>query len=177
MTERSLHRKLAEVQGALQTVTKTGYNSHFKYNYVTEADLLDAVRPLMSQRHLSFVIGDSGMPDLSYSETVDKYGKPKVMLRALIPMEMIITDGDTGETITVRGCGYAQSEDDKAIYKAKTGGAKYLLYKAFGISTGEEPEADDGLGQNEEGEAAPAAANNGTTRKKAASKPAANDDW
>lgn len=140
-----LHSKLAEVQGHLQTVSKTGYNKNQNYSYVTEADLLDAVRPLLSERKVSMTIGSTGNVTMGRVEQPGNNGKVRFIRTALVDMELVLSDGETGERVTVKGHGYGESDDDKALYKALTGGSKYLIYKCFGISTGEEPETDAGI--------------------------------
>src|ERR1700704_1155906 len=50
--KRSLVRKLAEVMGAVERVAKMGRNDYHKYDYVTEADLADAVRGELAKRQV-----------------------------------------------------------------------------------------------------------------------------
>ena len=52
---------------------------------------------------------------------------------------------ETGEEIESRFTGYAEDNNDKAIYKATTGANKYFYLKFFGIATEDDPEREDAM--------------------------------
>ena len=49
----SLYAKMAKVMGDIERLPKSGHNSHFKYDYATESDIADAIRPLLAK----YVVG------------------------------------------------------------------------------------------------------------------------
>ncbi len=126
-----LFTKLATVMGAVARVPKNGHNAYHGYRYVTEADLVEAVREhLASQNVCLFVSADS-------SKQIDaSKGGPVTQVQ----MTITFACGDTGATFTVNWIGAGQDTGDKGVYKAFTGGLKYALLKCFLVSTGDDPE-------------------------------------
>ena len=51
----TLSAKLAAIMAEISRVKKSGRNEHFKYDYVTEADLADAIRPLLAKHDLGLI--------------------------------------------------------------------------------------------------------------------------
>ncbi len=136
-TPLGLYRKLAEVMGECGYVKKNGYNSFHKYNYVTEADLVDAVREKLAVRNVALIPSVTAVDSREY--TTDK-GKGSVV--TTVRVAFTFCDGDTGETHTAEWAGAGDDSADKGIYKAYTGAVKYFLMKAFLIPTGDDPEGD-----------------------------------
>ena len=126
----SLYKKMAAVMASLQRIPKRGYNSHFKYEYVTDSDVMDAVRLAMGAAGLGF-----------FNNLIDMEQDSK---RTLVTVDATFADGDTGATMTVTWVGEALDTQDKGINKALTGAVKYGLLKTFLISTGEDDPDDDG---------------------------------
>jgi hypothetical protein len=130
----NLYQKILKVQEAVGTVPKTGYNSFQKYHYVTEADLLDAVRTHMVANGLTLLM--LGIQEETGMFEGKRWAKVKVNFR--------LVDTDKPEDfINTDSVGYAEDNGDKAIYKAITGASKYLYYKLFMVSTGDDPERDE----------------------------------
>ena len=50
----SLFAKIAAVMGKLERLPKSGYNNHFKYNFVTDGDVSDAVRAALADEGVAF---------------------------------------------------------------------------------------------------------------------------
>ena len=126
----SLYKKMAAVMASLQRIPKRGYNSHFKYEYVTDSDVMDAVRLAMGAAGLGF-----------FNNLIDMEQDSK---RTLVTVDATFADGDTGATMTVTWVGEALDTQDKGINKALTGAVKYGLLKTFLISTGEDDPDSDG---------------------------------
>lgn len=129
--KRGLIRKLAEVAGTVDRIPKRGHNAHFGYDYVTEADVADAVRKEFSERHLVMY------PDVLSTELLD--GK-----FCLLNIKWTLVDGETGETLSYHIPGMGQDSGDKGPYKAITGSQKYAVMKLLQLSTGDDPERDSG---------------------------------
>ncbi|AGY57168.1 ERF family protein [Gloeobacter kilaueensis] len=129
MASSTLHQKIAKIQGQLEKVPKTGENTHHRYRYATEADLLAALRPLCSEAGISLMITCTSCHIEEHTA--------QVMVR------LTITDSESGEVATVDMPGFAaDSKGDKAVFKALTGAAKYAYWKAFAQATGDDPEND-----------------------------------
>lgn len=119
-----LNKVLAEVE----QVKKRGRNNFHNYDYVMEADLTDAIRPLMAKHGLSMTFGTGELRELA---------------SGVLAVQCKITLGDVdGNEMIVEMWGTGQDKGDKALYKAYTGAVKYFLYKTFMISTNDDPEKD-----------------------------------
>lgn len=143
MATSQLHSKLASIQSRLNTVQKTGVNSSQNYSYMTESDALRAVRPLLAEYKLSMVIGCTEQIQTQRYEQPGANGRTRYIRSVLVGMVLTLTDSESGESHTVLGYGYGEDDGDKALYKALTGGSKYLIAKAFGLETNDDPEKDD----------------------------------
>lgn len=124
----SLYAKLAQVTAEVGYVQKRGWNAHHKYHYVTEADLVDAVREKLTSRNVLL------LPSVT---SVERDGK-----LTTVHMSFTFCDGDTDRTHTLHWSGTGDDPGDKGLYKAYTGAVKYFLMKTFLIPTGDDPEAD-----------------------------------
>lgn len=123
----SLHAKLAKIQGDLPKVLKEGVAKYgHVYKYLTESQLIEAVQGPLAEAGISRVV----------SCELLQFDAGHYVVKAI----MTLTDSATGESIQVEGVG--ASDGDKAIYKAQTGASKYALYKCFGFSSGDDPEAE-----------------------------------
>lgn len=133
----SLAKKLAMVLGEIGKVPKSGFNAFHKYEYVTENDLVYAVRDKLSKVGV-FVFTSV----VSQRTEIIESGDGKKSLITYVETEHTFMDGDSGEAFSVRSQGQGSDNGDKGGYKAITGAMKYFLYKCFMIPTGDDPEAD-----------------------------------
>ncbi len=124
----SLFKKLAEVMGEVGYVEKRGWNDFQKYKYVTEADLIEAVRGKLTER---------GVLLLPKASSITENGQ-----LVHVHMQFLFVDSETGERFETAWIGSGSDKGDKALYKAYTGAVKYFLMKTFLIPTGDDPEAD-----------------------------------
>jgi hypothetical protein len=134
--KKGLYEKLALVLAEISRVPKSGRNEHFKYDYVTEADLSDHIRPLLAKYGIGF--------DFSVVEVVD-------LPNNITQVKCEVTVSDDTTQIKSFCYGRGQDKNDKGIYKAITGAMKYWLYKSFLVSTGDDPEVDDQGSQDQGG--------------------------
>jgi len=121
-------KKVLAVMGAVRYVQKDGKNDFHKYNYASEAALLNALRKHMIENGLILV------------PNVVEYQVNAGMTSELV--EYTLIDADSGEEIKFKILGQGQDKGDKGAYKAATGANKYALMKLFQIATGDDPEAD-----------------------------------
>lgn len=132
MNQSSIYKKIGKVMQKIERIPKNGFNEYHKYHYVTEADLMDKIRPLLAETGLAF-----------YSSVLEQQ-KDKELTK--VKMEFVLADADTGECIKSIYWGEAHDKGDKGLYKAYTGATKYFLMKTFLIATGDDPErSQDGF--------------------------------
>lgn len=173
---KNVSKKLLQVINAISgKVNKSGYNSFQKYKYVTEGDLIDAVREELVKNGL--MITTSVVSSLTSQEE----GSDQYMTHVIL--EHNIVDVESGEVHSVRSAGSGADKLDKGVYKAITGANKYFLLKTFLLSGDDDPE-NDAAGKPPQGkpaaaQAAPKSAGQGflagktTTAPAQAAKPAA----
>ena len=51
----TLYANMAKVMGVLKTIPKNGRNKQQGYDFVTDSDLLDAIRPALAQNNIALV--------------------------------------------------------------------------------------------------------------------------
>jgi hypothetical protein len=134
-----LAAKLAAIMKEIGKVPKTGHNSFFNYDYVTENDLVYAVRQKLA---------DSGIFIFSSVESqtatiIKDEGTGKQSLLTTVCTLHTFVDGESGQSFSVKSQGQGSDIGDKGGYKAITGAMKYFLYKCFMIPTGDDPESDE----------------------------------
>jgi hypothetical protein len=132
---KSLVTKLAEVMDAVGRVPKRGENTFHHYHYMTEADLVAAVRPELAKRSIMM------MPTITKWQRTSK-GDDKGFFTD-VEITWHILDGETGEKLSFNMPGCGEDKGDKGLYKAVTGSEKYALKNLFLIPTGDDPEKDD----------------------------------
>lgn len=130
--KRSLVRKLVEVMSSVGGIPKNGHNSHFNYDFVTESDVMDAVRSELAKRCVLIVPSVVESKELPVGEK----GQRIFTLR----MRFTAMDGESGETFSWEMYGQGADSQDKGAYKATTGAMKYGIMKLILASTGDDPE-------------------------------------
>jgi len=138
-TDRKLIAKLAEVMAAVHRIPKTGRNDFHKYDYATEADIVESVRGELAQRSVMLI------PEVNEMERVEVGHTNSGQLKVLTTLKMTFTfiDGETGESMEHGWIGQGLDSEDKGAYKAMTGAVKYFLLKTFLLPTGDDPEAEE----------------------------------
>ncbi|MCL5115715.1 MAG: ERF family protein [Firmicutes bacterium] len=142
-----LAKKLAQIMSALARIPKNGYNRHFDYKYVMEADVTDTLRTLLAEH---------GVVVLSTIESIEQKVEPstdgkKPSTTTTVWVDFTLVDSDSGEHWTSRYPGQGSDSTDKGIPKALTAATKYFLLKTFMLSSGDDPENDgkpDNRGDN-----------------------------
>ena len=152
LTSGSLYAKLAEVMAEIGYVQKRGRNKFHGYDYVTEADLVDAVREKLAKRNVVVIPSVTAIDERPV--TSDK-GKHSTI--TTVRVAFTFCDGDSGEMHRAEWAGAGDDPADKGLYKAYTGAVKYFLMKSFLIPTGDDPEADEGTDKRSaDGQSSPA---------------------
>lgn len=135
---KSLASKLCRIYGKVSALEKEGNNSFAKYKYFTEGQMLQYLRPLMTEEGL-FIFHST--EEIIHRE-VKRGGGDKTELHSIVKTVHTIVDSETGEQFTVKSVGEGIDSGDKATYKAITGATKYLYMKMFGITDSQDPEND-----------------------------------
>ena len=136
---KGLYAKLAEVASEIGYVEKNGRNDFHKYDYVTEADLIEAVRSKLTDRNVVLMPSVKEVRERPYVTDKDKQSCVTTVIVAFT-----FIDADSGETHEAEWAGTGDDAGDKGLYKAYTGALKYFLMKAFQVPTGDDPERDNG---------------------------------
>ena len=132
----TLISKLVKVLAEIKRIKKTGRNDFHKYDYVTEADILDTVRDKLAEVGVFVFTSQESVENREVKRTKD--GQEKTSLATCVKMMHTFSDGES--SFTVFSFGESEDTGDKGLYKAVTGAMKYFLSKNFMISTGDDPE-------------------------------------
>jgi hypothetical protein len=122
-------KKLALIMGEVDRIPKNGRNDFHKYDYATEADLVQAIRGSMSKHGVAFL------------PTVKSWEQKGDITSAEVEFHFI--DSEDGTELVSTFWGFGQDKGDKGAYKAYTGAVKYCLMKTFLVPTGDDPEAHE----------------------------------
>lgn len=134
---KNLATKMVKIMADVKRIAKNGHNAHFRYDYVTEADVMDSVREIFVKHNVFVFSGLVG------TDRNNESGITSVI------MEHTFVDADSGEHFKVKGYGQGQDKTgDKGGNKAITAAVKYMLLKTLFISTGDDPEATDENGKS-----------------------------
>jgi hypothetical protein len=132
-----LAKKIAQVMAAIDRVPKNGVNDYHGYEYSTDDDVMQSVRPVMAEHNLI------ALPSVTERETVEVETNKGTETKTYITMEITLIDGDSGQSKTVMWDGEAQDGQDKGLYKAYTSGIKYWALKTFLLSADADVETHD----------------------------------
>ena len=116
------------------TVAKTGRNDFHGYDYATEADVVESVRPHMVKNGLMLI------PHVD-NVSQDQHGNTNI----IVNYRLYHVSGEFIE-FNVAASGNDKNRNgvgDKGIYKAMTGASKYAMLKLFSLATGDDPEKDE----------------------------------
>jgi hypothetical protein len=131
----SLIGRMAAIMGEMHQLNKSGRNKFFSYDYVTDGDLLEPLRKIMSKYGVVCYVEVLGETRTEHST--------KQGMSTLTKLDMNMTLAcDTGER-SFAWIGYGDDSGDKGAYKAMTGGLKTFLMKQLALSGDEDPERDD----------------------------------
>lgn len=132
----SLAAKMVNVMAAVERIAKTGRNTAQGYDFVTDADVLDALRRAFVTEGIATVTSVTAIETVPY-----KTGNDKPQFLVTVKGDVTLVSGS--ESYVVYGVGQGADSGDKGVYKAITGMVKYALLKTFLIPTGDDPEQDE----------------------------------
>jgi hypothetical protein len=151
----NIYARLAQINGLIGMIRKTGRNTFHNYRYAKESDLVEEIRPILAAYGIWI---EQGL----YSDPDNGFFAHQRMNQKIVRQGNIIGEGETLTAITKRFrfvwwnpeakalettewepfMGYGDDTGDKGYYKAETGAVKYFLMKTFMVATGDDPEGD-----------------------------------
>jgi len=135
-----LAKKIAQVMAAIESVPKNGRNDYHNYDYSTDDDVMQSVRPVMAEHNL---IALPSVVDRSVERVSTGKKESDYQLHTQITLEVTLIDGDSGQSKTMTWEGEAQDGQDKGLYKALTSAMKYWALKTFLLSADADVETHD----------------------------------
>lgn len=135
---RSLHRKLAQIMYEAERIPKNGIAPVVMggYRFVQVGDAADHIRKALAEQVLTML-----PTSVRIVGQVDRPTKAGGMMTTVdLVTTWTITDGESGESITVESFGAGADGGDKYSGKASTSAMKYALLTTFLLSTGEDSE-------------------------------------
>lgn len=122
---------MQKIADEVNFVEKTGENTFQKYSYVSELDLLLAVRPIMMKYGVfCYPLDINVISERSHDRT-----------EAVVTYRFV--HAPSGEFLDVKVISAGADKGDKGPFKLMTGALKYALRQAFLIAAGDDPEAYD----------------------------------
>ncbi|MGD9631460.1 MAG: ERF family protein [Pyrinomonadaceae bacterium] len=141
-TSPSLYERINRVKAEIKRVPKSGKNTHFKFDYATESDISDLIRPLMAKHGVCLLYHGPDRDRIQIEEGKTAAGGSNFFYQIWVHYELVNVDNPQ-ERETVWAPGEALDTQDKGMNKALTAAAKYAWLKIFDISTGD-PTEDTG---------------------------------
>lgn len=179
-----LFKKLVGIMQIAEKVKKTGFNKGQRYQYATEADIIEVVRKgLIDNSIMIFTSSKVRSVDKVYKYDTSKSGEYQICGESIVTTldtEHTFADAETGETFSITGSGQGWDSTDKGSYKALTGAVKYMLSKNFLIPSQDDPENDGANPSYVRGKAdssSKAVDSSNKSAPKSATKPAANNPF
>lgn len=132
----TIYAKMVAAMSSIETLPKNGRNTHYNYAYVTDEDVMNAMRHALSS---------AGIAVSPSVRSVEEHGNT-----VMVWLDITFYSMDDGSNVKIAWPGYApKSLQDKAATVAITNGTKYCLLKTFLVSTGDEAadgDSDIGVG-------------------------------
>jgi hypothetical protein len=134
----TLAGRIAAVMGGVKRLEKQGFNSFFRYKYVTSEDVKDLIRPLLARYGIAII---PQMEEVRQESRTNEKGKTKFYTRLKMSYMVMSTDG--AEMLQLSWESESQDDEDKGINKALTASMKNFLMNLFQVSTGDEVDIED----------------------------------
>lgn len=142
----NLFEKLSAISQRMEVVNKSFMVEVVKgrgYKAVSEADILNAVRPLEEEYRIYSYPCQRKVIDSQIVKVSDSEGKQKITYFERIETTYRFVDiDDPTQYIEVISYGDGLDNGDKSVGKAMTYSDKYALMKAYKIITGEDPDKE-----------------------------------
>lgn len=136
--KKTLTSKLLEVSKAIKYLEKDKRNTQQGYSYLSEAKIKEVFKKAFEDNGILFNFSTESVREYEISPT--RNGAKQFVTIANGKYSFIDVDSDHELNGTWFGSG--TDTGDKGLYKAITGGIKYILSPNFLIPTGDDPEND-----------------------------------
>lgn len=139
---KNISAKLVKVMSDCNYVQKEGKVEfgQTKYKYAQAAAVLEKVNDSLVKNNIACTCS----PEIiSFIDVINARGNIEHL--ATVRVNMTLIDSDSGEILQICGLGSGQDNGDKAVMKAQTAAIKYAWMLTLNISTGDDPEADQGV--------------------------------
>ena len=136
-----LAHKIAQIAGDLGKLKKDRFNDYHGYWYLSMEKLLSRLSPLFREHGVAIF----PRAELVGEDKIQRKNKQGYMVTDTVSNVSVtykVVDVETGEFEEIVGLGKGVDASDKSIAKALTGAHKSALMQMFGVSTGDEAEAD-----------------------------------
>lgn len=142
--ERNQKTCIAEAIGEVLEATKdgvpkTGRNNHGGYNYASEDDVLNTIRPAMGKAGLILIPSTSGPARIEHGQT--QKGSSNVTAYVTMEYTLAHVSGAVWPE-KLHSEGMATDTQDKAVAQAITSAHKYFMLKFFMLATDQDPDRD-----------------------------------
>ena len=139
MANKTLVQKLNEVSKDIGYLQKDKKNRMQNYSYLSEAKIKEAVKKAFVKHGVIFNYSTDEIREYEISPT----SKGTKQFCTIAKGEYRFMDIDSEQQVSGTWFGSGTDTGDKGLYKAITGGIKYVLNTNFLIPSGEDPENDD----------------------------------
>lgn len=142
---KNLKQKLIEVSKSIGYLQKDKTNKMQGYKYLSEAMIKKTIKAQFEEQGIIFNYSTNDVSQYEISQT----HKGTKQFCTIVKGIYSFIDVDSEERIDGSWSGSGTDTGDKGLYKAITGGVKYILSTNFLIPTGDDPENDNGNGKGE----------------------------
>ena len=138
MEKLNLRQKLLEVSKAIEYLKKDKRNTGQNYNYLSEAKIKETIKAEFEKQGILFNYSTNNIAQYEISPT--HKGTKQFVTNLNGTYKFLDVDSDA--VIIGSWVGSGMDTGDKGLYKAITGGIKYVLNTNFLIPSGDDPEND-----------------------------------
>lgn len=135
----SLYEKLLKIMEEMGTVTKSGHNSHHRYDYIKESDIAIKMQQLLVKYRVLVL---SSIQNVA-PEKIERQGQSPARYVLVTSRYTFLNVDNPKDTHEIFACGEGIDTGDKAFYKASTGMNKYMIIRNFMLGSDEDPEKDN----------------------------------
>lgn len=145
MSDKNIHQRLASITAELPVVAKKLFvetSNGNGYNAVSEADVINAVKPLETKYGVFSYPVSREIVDDEILEAETKYGKRSTFFTRIRTTYRFVNIDDPEDYIETETISEGIDPQDKGSGKAMTYGDKYALLKVYKITTGDDPDRE-----------------------------------
>ena len=136
--KKTLTSKLLEVSKAIKYLEKDKTNKMQGYSYLSEAKIKETIKKAFEDSGIIFNYSTESVREYEVSPT----SKGTKQFCTIANGKYSFIDVDSDHELSGTWFGSGTDTGDKGLYKAITGGIKYVLNTNFLIPTGDDPEND-----------------------------------